>query len=127
MLEQNNNQEQLEEPEQEPEQLEEEPEEQESEETGPNFTSPEAILMLMFAVVLDIISIIPAINLITTVVGLVVFGLWMIFRSGNVSMTKGVQKIGKKIFKRLGITSLIELIPVVPGWTVMVFLELKDG
>jgi len=86
-----------------------------------NLTSPEGILMLCIAVVIDVISLIPVINVISDVLGIVIIGGWIVVTRPGEAF--------KKAIKRLLIAAGIELIPIVsiaPSWTWFVYKTLKD-
>lgn len=104
-----------------------------------SLTSPEGILMLLVAAIIDIVGLIllclswlgvDDYGILDTI-GLVIIGGWMFFRSGKISGTKGAQKVGKKVFKKLGLTFLVEVIPFLgsaaPCWVVAVYSELKNS
>ena len=131
-------------------QAEEEKEGGEGEEgtTGPragvNFLSPEALLMIGLALIFDGIGLILFIlslfgigipfSWILDLIGLITIGFWMFFRTGHITTTKGAQKLikksGKKLLKRLGLATLIEIIPFVGDiafcWTLAVYFEIKN-
>jgi len=92
------------------------------EKTGGNLTSPEGVLMLIIAGIIDAISIIPVINVASDVLGIIIIGGWLVItRSGEAL---------KKAIKRFLIACGIELIPVVsiaPSWTWFVYKTLKDS
>ncbi|OGZ71130.1 MAG: hypothetical protein A2904_00230 [Candidatus Staskawiczbacteria bacterium RIFCSPLOWO2_01_FULL_33_9] len=104
-----------------------------------NLTGPEGILMLMIAVPLDLAGIILLVlsffgvgipfSFLLDVLGMVFIGGWLLIRTGSVKSTKGVQKVAQKTLKRFGFTLLAELVPflgdVYPGWTILVWKELK--
>ena len=103
--------------------------------------SPEALVMLSFAIIIDLIGFALfcfALDdfWILDIIGLFVIGTWMIFRTGNITATRALKKkvggkIGKKIFKRLGLTFLTEITPwvggLIPAWTLAVYFELKNN
>ncbi|MDD2732046.1 MAG: hypothetical protein PHI53_02505 [Candidatus Pacebacteria bacterium] len=97
-----------------------------------NFISPEAVVMLLAAVLLDTIGFlflflsflgvgIP-LSFIPDLIGLIFIGGWMFLRSGARQ---------KRIGKRLGLAFLGEIIPffgdIAPCWTLAVFFELKNN
>lgn len=103
---------------------------------------PEAVLMFFIAILLDLFGLLclalnfffgigEILSFIPDFLGLFIIGGWMLIRSGIITETKGVKKMGTKIFKRLGLSFLVELIPVVgnvaPCWTLAVYFELKNG
>lgn len=104
---------------------------------GPNFLSPEAFIMLFIAGLLDLIGLLLLCLAlddfwITDIVGLAIIGSWMFLRIGYVITARKVRKrVGKSIFKRLGLAFLIEIIPwlggLVPAWTLAVYFELKNN
>lgn len=110
---------------------------------GGGLTSPEAVIMLPFALFLDIIGIILNIlldlNIITDIIGMAIIGLWALNRSGDISMimqrSKGksgtAAEITKQILKKFGTTFLIKIIPEVGSffsfWTYRVYKELKNS
>lgn len=93
----------------------------------PSLLSPEGILMLIIAVLLDVLGIIllvlPGLGWITTIFGLTTIGIWSWIRLGNISGTKRAMKF----LRRVGLNSLGELLTagVYPGWTITVFMVLK--
>ena len=93
---------------------------------------PETILMLPFALIIDLISIVLLFfgldDLgITDTVAMFTLGLWLKFRKGlDIKIGK---KDSKKILRFFGSTSA-EYIPclgAIPFWTVMVLLTLKES
>ena len=88
---------------------------------GKDLTSPEAILMLSVAGIIDIISLIPAINWMSTVLGILVIGGWMV-------ITRPGQALKRAAFRFLVVFG-IELVPfvsIIPGWTGFVYMTLKS-
>lgn len=111
--------------------------------------SPEAIIMLPLAIILDLIGIILiffALDdfFITDIIGIVFIVGWIYFRSGTIKVTKKVEKkVGKITTEKAGkmakkikklkwlrpLCILAELIPYIgalPSWTILVFFELKS-
>ncbi|MDO8470979.1 MAG: hypothetical protein Q7S63_03395 [bacterium] len=93
--------------------------------------TPEGIIMLFIAGIIDVLSIIPGVNVVTDITGICVVGLWLLVRG------KRPQQLGKggkpmvRNFKWLGRigTFLGEFIPGVsalPLWTMLVYFELKS-
>ena len=85
-------------------------------------TSPEGILMLCVAGIIDAISLIPAINVVSDVLGVIVIGGWLVITRPGTAI--------KKATKKFLIVCGIELIPVVsmaPSWMWFVYSVLKDG
>lgn len=97
---------------------------------GPILT-PEGIIMLLIAGIIDIISVIPFVNMVTDIIGMCVVGLWLIVRGRR---PQRVGRSGRPIvrsFKWLGRigTFIGEFIPAVsalPLWTLLVYSELKN-
>jgi len=88
---------------------------------GGNLTSPEGILMLCIAGVIDVISLIPVINIVSDVLGIIIIGGWLVITRPGEAL--------KKATKRFLIACGIELIPVVsmfPSWTWFVYKALKS-
>lgn len=121
---------------------------EETEETGEmedtgglgSFFSPEAIIMMPLAILLDLIGLILVIFalddfFITDIIGITIIGSWTFFRSQQVQMTqRAQQRIGKaaKQARRLKwlrplmiIGEFIPYVGVLPCWTVLVYFELK--
>lgn len=93
-------------------------------------TSPEGVLMLCVAGILDSIGlIILCFGLddvgILDITGLCIITSWLFMRTGRISVTKDSQKILKKI----GLTTIIEIIPwlggLAPSWTILVWKEMR--
>jgi len=109
------------------------------------FFSPEALIMFMIAGFLDLIGLVLlildfvgiglALSFIPDIIGIILIGSWMYFRSGNITISqkagKTIKKSGRKIFKRLGLAFLGELIPVFGDialcWLLVVYFELKNN
>lgn len=107
--------------------------------------SPEALVMFIVAgsldliglilLILDFIGIGLALSFIPDIIGIIVIGSWMYFRSGHITISrragKTIKKTGRKIFKRLGLAFLGELIPffgdVAFCWLLVVYFELKNN
>jgi len=89
---------------------------------GGGITSPEGVLMLCVAGIIDVISIVPAVNIASDILGTIIIGGWLV-------MTRPGEAL-KKALKRFLIACGIELIPIVsiaPSWTMFVYKTLKDG
>ncbi|KKP93811.1 MAG: hypothetical protein UR98_C0002G0050 [Parcubacteria group bacterium GW2011_GWA1_36_12] len=131
-----------------PEEIEESQEPQETEEIqesggAMNLLSPEGLVMMSVAVVIDLIGlIIVCVGLddfgITDIIGMIFIGSWMFFRSGAMperktpsKKSKGAGKTAERnVLKRFGLTGLAELIPylgALPWWTIMVYKELTES
>ena len=84
--------------------------------------SPEGILMLCIAGVIDVVSLIPAINVVSDILGIIIIGGWLVITRPSTAL--------KKALSRFLIACGIELIPIVsiyPTWTWFVYKALKDG
>ena len=100
-----------------------------------NLLSPEGVVMLSVAVTIDLISLIPVVNIVSDIIGMIIIGSWMFFRSGTAPgrpQRPGKPKIpakgGGKILRRFITVGIIEAIPIVsilPWWTITVYNELK--
>ena len=102
--------------------------------TRPDFISPIAIIMFLVALFFDLISLVLLMFAlddfgILDLLALVFVGGLMLIHSGSITGTSGLEKIKKKMMKRLGLSFLIEIIPIVgsacPSWTVAVYYHLK--
>lgn len=96
----------------------------------PDFTSPEAILIGFFAVILDLIGYVLLFVALddfwlTDIAGVLIIGSWVFVRGGGM----GGQKSGMPGLRNFGIATVIEAIPYIgdlsPSWTIMVWKELK--
>ena len=100
-----------------------------------NLTSPEGILMLFVAIILDVIIGLPLLILsffgiddygMLDIPGIIIIGSWMYFRKG----AGGAKEAAKKGLKRFLIALGIEAIPFLgnacPSWTIIVWKELKS-
>ena len=103
--------------------------------------SPEAVVMLPLAVLLDLAGVILIlVGLddfgLTDIIGILIIGGWTYFRSQTARVTRqAAQRIGKatkwaKQMKWLRpLCIILEFIPYagwLPGWTVLVFFELQE-
>jgi hypothetical protein len=63
------------------------------------------------------------------IIGLFFLGSLMYLRSGTITTTSRAKKIASKLFKRIGLAFLIEIIPflgnIAPCWTLAVYYELR--
>jgi hypothetical protein len=87
-----------------------------------NITSPEGVLMLCVAGIIDIISFIPLINIISNILGIIIIGGWLVITRPGEAL--------KKATKRFLIACGIEIFPIVsiiPSWTWFVYKTLNDG
>ena len=109
------------------------------------FFSPEALIIFMVAGFLDLIGLILlildfigiglALSFIPDIIGIIIIGGWMYFRSGHITISrkagKTVKTTGRKVLKRLGLAFLGELIPVFGDvafcWLLVVYFELKNN
>lgn len=88
--------------------------------------SPEGVVVLFFAIMLDVLGIVLnifGIGVVVTVIGLPTLGVWVWVRGGKVSLSKKAGRFAKKA----GVTAILETISfgLLPGWTVMVLRTLK--
>ena len=105
----------------------------------PTLTSPEGILMLAVSVIADLLGIVCLIldlafgigeiaHLIVDVIFTIIFGVWMIARSGT---PRAGSRIGQFIKKRLFGWIGLEFVPVigdiVPAWTIAAMQFLKEN
>jgi len=103
-----------------------------------NLLSPEGIIIMTIAVLLDLAGLIclilsflgvgvPA-SWILDLVGFLIIGCWIFFRSGTISTTKKAAGLLQKSLKKFGLAFLGELIPFFGDfafcWTLVVYLEL---
>ena len=89
---------------------------------GGGMTSPDGILMLILAGVLDLISLIPILNILSNILGVIIIGGWLFVTRPQTAI--------KKASKRFLIACGVELIPVIsvfPTWLWFVYKTLKDG
>jgi len=105
---------------------------QEQQDTSGQLTGPEGILMLCIAGILDGIGI--ALFFLSwmgvddygilDVLGMMLIGGWMWFRSGELN-----ERIVKKGIRRFATAAIVELVPVLgsvsPSWVILVYQELK--
>ena len=120
-------------PEPEEEIQEDTPEESESEpeSSGGSFGAL-GMIMLLFACLIDLVSFIFVFVGwdfgVSTILGVSVIWPLMLASSGRITKNPG-EDITSKIMKKVGLASLIELIPVLgnisPTWTITVFMHLK--
>lgn len=113
------------------------------EERSGTFMGPEGVLMLSLAIILDVGGLSEFIPIIGTffsflsdIIGLLVIGGWMFFRSQSVTVTgRAAARVGKmarwarKMKWLRPLCFILEFIPIVgilPLWTVAVYFELKQ-
>jgi len=96
------------------------PEEEQGQASG-GITSPEGILMLCIAGVIDIISLIPVVNFISDILGIIIIGGWLVVTRPGTAL--------KKALGRFLLACGIEFIPIVsiaPSWTWFVYKALNE-
>jgi hypothetical protein len=102
--------------------------------TGSNFLSPISLIMFFFAGLIDLAGFLLLLTGlddlgILDILGLIFVGGLMFISSGSMTDTKGSQQIKKKLFKKLGLAFLFEIIPYVgglsPSWTIATYKHLK--
>ena len=105
--------------------------------------SPEGVMMLFIAALLDFLSIICAILILAFGIGLllskvvyvfgfIIIGAWQFFRSGTLPGKKGkgmaetaLKKFFKKHWKKLAAKFIPVIGDIIPFWTITVYSELK--
>jgi len=96
-----------------------------------SLATPEAILMFLFAGLLDGIGyLLLIIGLddfwITDIIGAIIIGLWMLSRGSSPLKLKKSSRL-----KRWGISTLVEAVPylgdIMPSWILVVYFELKNN
>jgi len=92
------------------------------ENTSGDLTSPEGILMLLVAGTIDTISIIPVVNVISDILGIIIIGGWLLITRPATAL----KRVWGKFLIAIGI-ELVPVVSVVPGWTWFVFKILKNG
>ena len=95
---------------------------------GVGFLSIEGLVVLMWAVLLDIAGIVlsllmPGLGFIPTILGVPTIGLWAYYRGGGGSFSKKM----KRFLKRGVTTMAAETLTtgIVPGWTLLVLMTYK--
>jgi len=98
--------------------------------------SPEGVMMLFIAAVIDIIDFFIASVLVLDIIGILVIGIWIYFHSQQVKVTGGAAARLRKAAKwarRLKwlrpLLIIIEFIPIVgmlPLWVLLVYFELQQ-
>ncbi|MBL7150848.1 hypothetical protein ISS86_02875 [Candidatus Microgenomates bacterium] len=114
-------------------------EEEKEEKNSPSILSPIGVIMLIFAILLDLAGlIILCFGLddlgILDVLGLIFVGGLMFMSARDMTVTKGakkaLKKVGGKVLKRVGLSFLGELIPyfggIAPCWTIAVILHFRN-
>lgn len=102
---------------------------------GGNLTSPEGILMLCIAALLDAIGMVIALAGtwfgiddygVLDILGMLIIGGWMLVRGGS----SGAKEAAKKGLKRFITASAVEVVPflggVAPSWIILVYRTLKN-
>lgn len=93
-----------------------------SKDDGGNLTSPEGILMLCIAGIIDAISLVPAINVLSDILAFLIIGGWLVVtRPGE-----ALKQVAKKFFIVFGIEA-IPIVSIAPTWTWFVYKTLKAG
>jgi len=96
-----------------------------------NFATPEAILMFLFAGLLDAVGYFLLLFgfddfWITDIIGAIIIGLWMLSRGSSPLKLKKSSRL-----KRWGISTLVEAVPylgdIMPSWILVVYFELKNN
>jgi len=95
--------------------------------------SPEGVMMLFIAVIIDIIDFLIGSFFLLDIVAMLVIGVWIYFHSQQVAVTKGAAARLSVWTKRLRwlrpLMIVLEWIPIVgmlPLWTLLVYFELKQ-
>ncbi|TSC95010.1 MAG: hypothetical protein CEN87_22 [Parcubacteria group bacterium Licking1014_1] len=94
--------------------------------SGGNIASPEGILMLCIAGIIDIISIIPVVNFISGMLGTIVIGGWLVIMRPGYASKQAIKRIAFRFF----VVFFMEYVPVIsaaPSWTWFVYKTLKDS
>jgi len=86
-----------------------------------NLTTPEGVIMLSAAAIFDIVSLVPGVNVISDIFGIVIIGGWLVFTRPGEALKKAI----KKFLIACGI-ELIPIVSVAPSWTWFVYSILKD-
>jgi hypothetical protein len=95
--------------------------------------SPEGVIMLPIAVIIDVLDFLIGSLLILDIVAILTIGVWIYFHSQQVAVTKGAAARLNKWARRLKwlrpVMIILEFIPIVgmlPLWTLLVYFELKQ-
>ena len=100
--------------------------------TEGSLLSPEAVVMLPLAVIVDVIDFFIASLFIVDIIALLLFGSWMYLRSGQATISAKSAKALKMARTMRWLRPLliiIECIPIVgmlPCWALVVYFELKQ-
>ena len=118
---------------------------QENKNPGGALLSPEGVMMLFIAGLLDFLSIVSAILIlafglglllgrIVYIFGFILIGGWQFFRSGTLPGKKGkgmasslLKKFLKKHWKKLAAKVIPVIGDLIPLWTITVYSELKSS
>ncbi len=84
-------------------------------------SSPEGILMLPIAAAIDLISVVPALNFASFIIGVIIIGGWLVITRPGSAIKKAV----KRILVTLGF-EVIPIVSIVPTWTWFVFNEITS-
>lgn len=105
-----------------------------------SFFSPEAVLMITIAIIVDLVGLLEfipvagsVISLISDIFGIIFFGAWMFFRSQRIEITgRAAARVGRLARSLRWLRPLCfigELIPfagILPLWTLLVYFELQS-
>ncbi len=126
------------------ESTQEEPSKITSSATG-NFFSPYGVILFTLAIFFDVIGLVLFVlsffgigillSWILDITALLFIGSLMFLKSGKIKTTKKTaqitKKLSKKIFKRIGLSFISEIIPfvgdILPCWTIAVYFHLKEA
>jgi hypothetical protein len=95
--------------------------------------SPEGVIMLPIAVIIDVLDFLIGSLFILDIVAILTIGVWIYFHSQQLAVTKGAAARLSKWARRLRwlrpVMIILEFIPIVgmlPLWTLLVYFELKQ-
>jgi hypothetical protein len=95
--------------------------------------SPEGVIMLPIAVIIDVLDFLIGSLLILDIVAILTIGVWIYFHSQEIAVAKGAAARLSVWAKRLKwlrpLMIILEFIPIVgmlPLWTLLVYFELKQ-
>ena len=94
--------------------------------------SPEAVIMLPLAAIIDIIDFLIGSFWVLDIIAILTIGVWIYFRSQQITATRGAAARLTKMARRLRwlrpLMIILEFIPIVgmlPLWVLVVYFELK--
>lgn len=94
---------------------------------GVSILSPEGIVVLVWAFLLDIsgviLNIIPGGGVLTALLGAITIGPWVWFRSGNLPFQEKMMRFFQRGMSVAAVETLS--LGILPGWTILVILTLK--